>query len=130
MIRGVRGVGLLIVTLLAIAAALTVANVVRLAAHARRDEIEIMQLVGAPLAYVRGPFVAEGVLQGGGGALFALLALWILFLVGRARFGQVASEALGLASLSFLPFQFWILLVVGGMLLGCIGGLIVARSVR
>jgi cell division transport system permease protein len=129
-IRGVRGVGLLIVTLLAIAASLTVANVVRLAAHARRDEIEIMQLVGAPLAYVRGPFVAEGVLQGGGGALFALLALWILFLVGRARFGQVASEALGLASLSFLPFQFWILLVVGGMLLGCIGGLIVARSVR
>ena len=92
-IRGVRGVGLLIVTLLAIAAALTVANVVRLAAHARRDEIEIMQLVGAPLAYVRGPFVAEGVLQGGGGALFALFALWILFLVGRARFGQVASEA-------------------------------------
>ena len=65
MIRVVRGVGLLIVTLLAIAAALTVANVVRLAAHARRDEIEIMQLVGAPLAYVRGPFVAEGVLQGG-----------------------------------------------------------------
>ena len=129
-IRGVRGVGLLIVTLLAIAAALTVANVVRLAAHARRDEIEIMQLVGAPLAYVRGPFVAEGVLQGGGGALFALLALWILFLIGRARFGQVASEALGLASLSFLPFQFWILLVAGGMLLGCIGGLIVARSVR
>jgi cell division transport system permease protein len=129
-IRGVRGVGFLIVTLLAIAASLTVANVVRLAAHARRDEIEIMQLVGAPLAYVRGPFVAEGVLQGGGGALFALLALWILFLIGRARFGQVASEALGLASLSFLPFQFWILLVVGGMLLGCIGGFIVARSVR
>ena len=129
-IRGVRGVGLLIVTLLAIAASLTVANVVRLAAHARRDEIEIMQLVGAPLAYVRGPFVAEGVLQGGGGALFALLALWILFLIGRVRFGQAASEALGLASLSFLPFQLWILLVTGGMLLGCIGGLIVARSVR
>ena len=90
-IRGVRGVGFLIVTLLAIAASLTVANVVRLAAHARRDEIEIMQLVGAPLAYVRGPFVAEGVLQGGGGALFALLALWILFMIGRARFCQVAS---------------------------------------
>ena len=35
---------------LAVAAALTVANVVRLAANARRDEIEIMQLVGAPFA--------------------------------------------------------------------------------
>ncbi len=48
-IRFVRGVGLVIVLLLALACALTVANVVRLAAAARRDEIEIMQLVGAPL---------------------------------------------------------------------------------
>ena len=37
------------------AAALTVANVVRLALYARRDELEIMDLVGAPPAYVRGP---------------------------------------------------------------------------
>ena len=50
---------------LTLAAALTVANVVRLALYARRDEIEIMQLVGAPQAYIRGPFVMEGVLQGG-----------------------------------------------------------------
>ena len=41
-----------------------------------------------------------------------------------------AADALGIATLSFLPFQFWILLVLGGMLLGCIGGLIVARGVR
>src|SRR5262249_6602599 len=73
----VRGIGVLIVAMLALAAALTVANVVRLAAYARREEIEIMQLVGAPLAYVRGPFVAEGVLQGGAGALLALLLLTI-----------------------------------------------------
>jgi cell division transport system permease protein len=129
-IRAVRSVAILIVTLLAIAAALTVANVVRLAAHARRDEIEIMQLVGAPLLYVRGPFVAEGVLQGGIGASVALLALWGLFLGARARFGQAAADAMGLGSLSFLPAQSWGLLVLGGMLLGCIGGFIVARSVR
>ena len=53
--------------LLAIASALTVANVVRLAALARRDEIEIMQLVGAPFAYIRGPFIAEGLHPGGHG---------------------------------------------------------------
>jgi cell division transport system permease protein len=127
--RAVRGVGLVIVMLLAIAAALTVANVVRLAAHARREEIEIMQLVGAPLAYVRGPFVAEGVLQGGGGALVAILVLWVGFLIGRARFAQLAA-ALGLGTVTFLPVQLWLLLLAGGMLLGCIGGFIVARSVR
>jgi cell division protein FtsX len=86
--------------------------------------------VGAPLAYVRGPFVAEGLLQGGGGALVAILALWVSVLAGRARFGQFAAESLGVAHVSFLPFQHWVLLVAGGMLLGCIGGLIVARSVR
>ena len=70
--------------MLGLAAALTVANVVRLAAYARRDEIEIMQLVGAPFAYVRGPFIAEGVLQGGAGALAGLLLLWIGFAVAKA----------------------------------------------
>ena len=69
---------------LTLAAALTVANVVRLALHARRDELEIMQLVGAPQVYIRGPFVMEGVLQGGLGALAALAALAMTFLALRA----------------------------------------------
>ena len=63
----IRGVGLVLGAILTIAAALTVANVVRLALYARRDELEIMQLVGAPQAFIRGPFVMEGVLQGGVG---------------------------------------------------------------
>ena len=78
-----RGVGRVVVLVLVVAAALSVANVVRLACFARRDEIEIMQLVGAPLTYVRGPFVLEGVLQGGIGALAALL----LALRGIAKAG-------------------------------------------
>ena len=129
-IRIVRGVGVLIVAMLAVAAALTVANVVRLAAYARRQEIEIMQLVGAPLVYVRGPFVAEGVLQGGGGALVALLALVAVYLVGRARYGTVAVELSGGAPVAFIPASSCALLVLGGMLLGCLGGYIVARRVR
>jgi cell division transport system permease protein len=129
-IRFVRGIGLLIVSMLAVAAALTVANVVRLAAAARRDEIEIMQLVGAPLAYVRGPFIAEGVLQGGAGAVVAVGLLWGVFLAARARYGAMAAEALGLGSLTFLPLGLVFGLVAGGMLLGCVGGVIVARGVR
>jgi cell division transport system permease protein len=129
-IRFVRAIGLLVIVVLALASALTVANVVRLAAAARREEIEIMQLVGAPFAYVRGPFVVEGVLQGGAGALFAILLLWGLFVAARARYGALAADALGLGSLTFLPLELCVLLIAGGMLLGCIGGFIVARSVR
>ena len=114
----------------AIAAALTVANVVRLAAYARRDEIEIMQLVGAPFAFIRGPFVAEGILQGGFGALVAIASLWAVFMVGKAWYGRMALEGLGLSTLVFLPAGAVLRLLAGGMLLGCVGGLIVARTVR
>jgi cell division transport system permease protein len=129
-VRFVRTIGLVIVALLAIAAALTVANVVRLAAYARRDEIEIMQLVGAPFAFIRGPFVAEGILQGGIGAILAIALLGAIYLAGRAWYGALALEGLGLTTLTFLPFSGLLALVAGGMLLGCVGGLIVARTVR
>ena len=129
-VQFLRTVGLVIVGLLGIAAALTVANVVRLAAYARRDEIEIMQLVGAPFAFIRGPFVAEGILQGGFGALVAIASLWAVFMVGKAWYGRMALEGLGLSTLVFLPAGAVLGLVAGGMLLGCVGGLIVARTVR
>ena len=118
-IRGARIAGAVVVAMLAFAAAMTVANVVRLAATARRDEIEIMQLVGAPFAYVRGPFVAEGILQGGAGAILAIAALAVLFQAGRLRF-----------DLTFLSFPILVVLLLGGMAVGCLGGYVVARRVR
>ena len=62
-----------------------------------------MELVGAPIAYVRGPFVVEGILQGGTGALLALVMLWALFAAVRGRYGQVAAETIGLGTITFLP---------------------------
>lgn len=129
-VRVLRAVGLIIIIVLAVASALTVANVVRLAAAAREDEIEIMELVGAPIAYVRGPFVVEGILQGGAGALLAMVLLWGLFAAARARYGHVAAETIGLGTMTFLPLHLSLAIVAGGMLLGCLGGLIVARGVR
>ena len=125
-----RGVGLTVALVLVVAAALTVANVVRLACAARRDEIEIMQLVGAPLAYVRGPFVLEGVLQGGIGAVAALGVLGLGFVVGESWYGETASRVLGVDTVGFLPPGMGLLLVAGGMVVGCVGGLVAARSTR
>src|SRR6476646_3186561 len=129
-VRLLRSLGLGIILLLGFASALTVASVVRLAATAREDEIEIMTLVGAPLAYVRGPFVVEGVLQGGVGALLAMILLWLVFAAAKARYGFAAAPAVGLGAITFLPFWLSLFLVLGGMVLGCLGGLIVARAVR
>ena len=126
----VRSVGIFVVLVLITAAALTVANVVRLACHTRREEIEIMQLVGVPITYVRGPFVAEGTLQGGAGALVALGGLWIGFLVGRLRYGELTADLLGVEAVSFLPWLWSLLVVLGGMAVGCAAGLVAARSTR
>jgi cell division transport system permease protein len=129
-VRFIRGVGIAIIILLAFASAMTVASVVRLTAMARHDEIEIMQLVGAPFAYIRGPFIVEGLLQGGMGAIVAILALLATFGAIRAQFGTVLEDAVGLTGVAFVPTQLLLLLVVGGMALGCVGGFVVARTVR
>jgi cell division transport system permease protein len=129
-VRFLRTLGLAIIVILAVAAALTVANVVRLAAAARQDEIEIMALVGAPLAFVRGPFVVEGILQGGAGALLAMVLLWVVFGIANARYGAAAAQAIGLGAITFLPVSLSLIIILGGMVLGCLGGLIVARAVR
>jgi len=123
----VRTVGLLLGGVLTIAAALTVANVVRLALYARRDELEIMHLVGAPQIYVRGPFVMEGILQGGVGALAAVLALGAVFFATRSSYLVPLALAVNLTSIQFLPWEISVLLVLGGMAVGCLGGLVAAR---
>ncbi len=122
----VRTIGVLLGSILTLAAALTVANVVRLALYARRDEIEIMRLVGAPQAYVRGPFIVEGVLQGGIGAVVALAALGALFVAVRVRYLEPLAAAINLSSVRFLPFELALALVVGGMVVGCVGGMVAA----
>jgi hypothetical protein len=62
--------------------------------------------------------------------LLAIVFLALAFTAIRARYGLLATEALGLPSITFLPAELSVLLVIGGMLLGCLGGFIVARNVR
>ena len=122
----VRDFGLGLATILSIAAALTVANVVRLALHARRDELDIMRLVGAPKAYIRGPFVMEGVLQGGLGAVAALAGLGLAFVALRARYMVPLASAINLSSIRFLPLALCLVVVAGGMIVGCLGAVVAA----
>ena len=126
-LNAVQGAGFAMALLMALAAAVTVAAVVRLGLHARRDEIEIMKLVGSPVAFIRGPFVAEGFLQGGIGAVVALGLLWIGFAVARAWWGGALASALDGATLQFLPWRLASLLVGGGMIVGALGGFAASR---
>jgi hypothetical protein len=42
----------------------------------------------------------------------------------------VAAQTIGLGAITFLPLSLSLVIIGGGMLLGCVGGLVVARGVR
>ena len=126
-LAAVRGAGFGLAVVMALAAAVTVASVVRLGLNARRSELEIMQLVGSPIAFIRGPFVAEGVFQGGLGALVALGLLWLGLAVVGALWGSDLRVFLEGGSLQFLPIRLCAALVAGGMAVGGAGGYAASR---
>jgi cell division transport system permease protein len=120
--RLVRGVGALLGGILVLAGIFTISNVIRLTVYARQDELDIMRLVGATRAYVKGPFVVEGMLQGGLGGLLSVLLLWLSFKVVAAD-ALAASDLVGRAVV-FLPRRLTLLIVAGGMLVGVAGSLV------
>jgi cell division transport system permease protein len=70
---------------LGIASIVLIANTIRMAIYARRDEIGVMRLVGASNWFIRVPFLLEGMIQGVIGAALAVLAVWAgqSFIAGR-----------------------------------------------
>jgi cell division transport system permease protein len=127
-VRTLEATGFAIVGILGLAAALTVASVVRLAAVSRADEIEIMRLVGAPLATIRAPFIVEGLLQGVIGAAIALLLLAAGAWFVQVRYGQWIGEVTGLDGVSFLPPVAVAAVLAAGFILGGLGGLVASRG--
>jgi cell division transport system permease protein len=121
-IRLVRGVGALLGGILVLAGVFTISNVIRLTVYARQDELDIMRLVGATRAYVKGPFVVEGLIQGGLGGLISVALLWAAFRV-IAKDAVAASDLMGRAVV-FLPLDICLFIVAGGMAVGVIGSLL------
>jgi len=73
------------------------ASVLRLAVHARREEIEIMLLVGATPSFVRGPFLVAGLVQGMVAGVVALLGVEA---ARRGLTGWLGAESLALLGLA------------------------------
>ena len=121
-VRLVRGLGAFLGGILVLAGVFTISNVIRLTVYARQDELDIMRLVGATRAYVNGPFVVEGMIQGGLGGLLSLGLLWLAFRVA-ARDALAASDLMGRAVV-FLPGSVCLAIVAGGMVVGVVGSLI------
>ncbi|HEX6639793.1 MAG TPA: permease-like cell division protein FtsX [Thermoanaerobaculia bacterium] len=120
--------GLVAGGILAIAAAFTIANVIRLTMLLYREEIEIMRLVGATERIIRGPFLIEGFLQGTLGGLLSIVLLFTTYEVARRSLSASSSILWGFLFSGFLPWQKIVALIAGGMLAGWFGSWLSVRE--
>jgi len=120
-IRFIQLAAVVIGVFLAAATLFIISNTIRLAVYARREEIEIMKLVGASDMYVKVPFVLEGLIQG---LLGGLLAIAVLAAGRYALLSEIPPYLHFAVQMPFNAALFMAFLVAGGMLMGVAGSLI------
>ncbi len=115
----VKIIGLVFGGLLFLAALFIITNTVKLTIYSRKDEIEILKLVGATNRFVKIPFLIEGSIQGFLGGSVALIVLFLVYVVIITK----VDLSIGFASLDiiFLSPQFILLLLLMSSIIGFIG---------
>jgi cell division transport system permease protein len=123
--RIIAGAGIAVGMLVALAGVFIIHNTIRLALHSRWREIYIMQLIGATRAVIAAPFVLEGMIHGGLGAILACCVLVPTHMYLRTLSARSAPFVLLAPDSALVPFT--IALLVAGAVLGLTGS---AFSVR
>lgn len=112
--------GIIMCCVFFMASVFIVANTIRLQFYSRREEFEIMRLVGATDSFIKTPFYIEGAIQGFVGGILGILILFISFIL---LMSSVEKEMVsGFIEVRFLPFSLSaaiILLSVSSGLVGC-----------
>jgi cell division transport system permease protein len=127
----VRRVVLLAAGLFALGILVIVGNTIRLDIENRRDEIEVTKLVGGSDAFVRRPFLYNGVWYGLGGGAIAWLIVAVVILVLSDPVQKIAGLYGSGFSLRGLGAEGSLALVGGGIVLGWLGSFIAAtRELR
>jgi cell division transport system permease protein len=125
-----RGVFLAAV-LFALGILVIIGNTIRLDIENRRGEIEVTKLVGGSDAFVRRPFLYNGVWYGLAGGLIAGLIVATVVAVLGAPVQRIAGLYGSKFELQGVGFIGWVALLLGGALLGWLGSFIVAtRELR
>ena len=120
--EAIKLIGIVFGGLLFLAALFIITNTIKLAIYSRKDEIEILKLVGATNRFVKIPFLIEGSFQGFLGGSVALIILFLVYITLITR----VDLRIGFASLDiiFLSPQFTLFLLLMSIIIGFIGSAI------
>jgi len=114
--------------ILCLASVTIISNTIRLAFYVRREEIEILRLIGATGTFIAVPYVIEGAILGMVGGVLSVGLLQGMFEVFQQKI-----DGLGLigglpSALEFFPFQTSLTLIIAGMVLGCTASILSVYS--
>lgn len=117
------GVGVI----LSAAAVTIIGNTIRLALFARREEIEILRLIGATRTFIRIPYFLEGAVLGACGSALSLGILKLGFELFRQQIRSTGRFSGIENMMSFFPLSMCLALVAVGMALGFAGSFVSLR---
>lgn len=118
-----RLLGTLLGGFLVVAVIFIVSNTIKLTIYSRRDELEVMSLVGATRFFIKAPFLLEGLMQGAAGSVISVALLFGLYEGFLHNAGNFLTFNPATSGLSFLPPEYIAGLLLAGALLGFIGSL-------
>jgi cell division transport system permease protein len=121
MVRIVQMIGLFFGGILMFTAIFSIGNVIKLMVLSRKDEIEIMRLVGATNGFIKGPFVTEGILQGLLGGAAAVGCLYLIYILIVSKISELNAPFFSTEVLQFLSPNTMLVMIVGGMIVGFLG---------
>ena len=124
-----RNIGLVLILGLLFTAMFLISNTIRITIIARKDEIEIMKLVGATNSFVRVPFVLEGMWIGLLGSVIPITAVSVIYYnLYNALAHRIQGSLLELLEVTPLLYQVSALLVGMGLLIGIWGSFMSVRK--
>ena len=122
-------VSLIIVTILAIVSIFIMSNTIKLATFGRREEIAIMKMVGATNAFIRLPFIIEGLILGLLGAAVAFFIEWGVYnLVSQKVMGGIVGALVDIIPFTTLMFPVLGVFLAVGIAVGTFGSAIAIRN--
>ncbi len=121
MVTYIEAAAIIVGVILSAASVTIIANTIRLALYSRREEIEILGMIGASTTFIRVPYLLEGAALGLLGSALSLVILKAGFELFRHEIGS-ATRFLGVdALLTFFPLEMCLVLVLVGLFLGFAG---------